>query len=60
MVMFDLKETGMMSDTISKAFDPFFITKEVGEGTGLGMSTFSKTQKSNYLKILSPNMSLTA
>lgn len=30
--------TGMDADTISKLFEPYFTTKEVGEGTGLGLS----------------------
>jgi signal transduction histidine kinase/CheY-like chemotaxis protein len=30
--------TGMTREVISKAFDPFYTTKEVGKGTGLGLS----------------------
>ncbi|MCV3769800.1 MAG: response regulator, partial [Wolbachia pipientis] len=30
---------GMTSDTIQKAFDPFFSTKDISSGTGLGLST---------------------
>jgi PAS domain S-box-containing protein len=30
--------TGMTSDVIEKAFDPFYTTKGVGKGTGLGLS----------------------
>ncbi len=30
--------TGMCSDTVERIFDPFFSTKEQGQGTGLGMS----------------------
>ena len=30
--------TGISSENISKAFMPFFTTKDVGEGTGLGLS----------------------
>jgi PAS domain S-box-containing protein len=32
------KGTGMTSDVIEKAFDPFYTTKSVGKGTGLGLS----------------------
>src|SRR6201999_4533692 len=30
--------TGMTPDVISRAFDPFFPTKPIGQGTGLGLS----------------------
>jgi PAS domain S-box-containing protein len=31
--------TGMPDDVVDKVFEPFFSTKEEGEGTGLGLST---------------------
>lgn len=31
--------TGMDQETLNRLFDPFFTRKEVGEGTGLGLST---------------------
>jgi PAS domain S-box-containing protein len=30
--------TGMSADTLGRIFEPFYTTKEVGKGTGLGMS----------------------
>ncbi|MDQ2763258.1 MAG: PAS domain-containing protein [Pseudomonadota bacterium] len=30
--------TGMTSDVVARAFDPFYTTKPIGEGTGLGLS----------------------
>ena len=39
-VMISIKDTGigMSPDTLNRMYDPFFTTKEVGKGTGLGMS----------------------
>jgi len=33
---------GMDEDTQQKMFDPFFTSKEIGQGTGMGMSTAYK------------------
>ena len=40
-VMIDVIDTGegIRKEDISRIFEPFFSTKEVGEGTGLGLST---------------------
>ncbi|MBN1808051.1 MAG: PAS domain S-box protein [Planctomycetes bacterium] len=40
-VMLAVSDTGhgMDSDTVGKIFEPFYTTKEVGQGTGLGLST---------------------
>jgi PAS domain S-box-containing protein len=47
--------TGMPPDVVAKAIDPFFTTKPVGEGTGLGLSMiygFAK-QSHGHLRIYS-------
>jgi len=38
---------GMSEETVSKMFDPFFTMKEIGEGTGLGMSIAYKIIKAH-------------
>jgi histidine kinase/DNA gyrase B/HSP90-like ATPase len=47
--------TGMPADIVAKAIDPFFTTKSVGEGTGLGLSmvySFAK-QSRGHMRIYS-------
>jgi signal transduction histidine kinase len=37
-ISFEDNGNGMTEETINKIFDPFYTTKDVGQGTGLGMS----------------------
>ena len=39
--------SGMSLETLERIWDPFFTTKEIGEGTGLGLSTTLSIVKAN-------------
>jgi CheY-like chemotaxis protein len=47
--------TGMSADVIRRAFEPFYTTKGVGEGTGLGLAVVYGTvqQHAGHVRILS-------
>ena len=39
--------TGMSKEVLDKALDPFFTTKEVGKGTGLGLAMVYSTVRAH-------------
>ena len=41
----------MSAEVKNKIFEPFYTTKDVGEGTGLGMSIVFKIMESHQAKI---------
>jgi signal transduction histidine kinase len=50
-ISFSDQGIGMDKDTMQKMFDPFFTSKPIGEGTGLGMSIAYKIVQSHNGKI---------
>ncbi len=52
-LLLEIKDTGHGMDlaTLDKIFDPYFTTKEKGEGTGLGLSVVHGIVKSGHGKI---------
>ena len=50
-VSFEDTGIGMSAEVKNKIFEPFYTTKDVGEGTGLGMSIVFKIMESHQAKI---------
>ncbi|RYZ12717.1 MAG: response regulator, partial [Comamonadaceae bacterium] len=54
---------GMTAETLSKAYDPFFTTKPIGQGTGLGLSMiygFAKQSQGHVKHYSEPGRGTTA
>lgn len=43
---------GMDPETVQRAFEPFFTTRDVGDGTGLGLSVVHGIVKKHYGEIV--------
>jgi len=57
-IIFEDNGCGMSIDTLSRIYEPFFTTKPVGEGTGLGLSMVFKTieQHNGTISVTSEEM----